>query len=180
MPTTAKGRDNNMKVTLDWTEKKDENWIVASLTRESGDKLTEVSINRTSKKGEAFPNFDSLQAGQTIEGQLWQSQAGKWYLFPPSVAKQGQGGAYKAQVIEKAMDKKNEAIGRFQDSKEYSIKVSSTFRAAVDSAIAEWQDSRRASISATGASIEKLFEKWRGFYWMNFDVEEGKDYPPFK
>ena len=167
-----------MKATLDGVEVKNTDWKEISLTRESGDKLTEVSVNRTSKKGEVFPNFDNLQAGQTIEGELWQSPAGKWYLFPPRTAKTASGVAYKAQVIEKAVERKEASIGRFQDSKEYSIKVSSTFRAAVDSAIAEYQEQSRVSVT-TRTPLEQLFEKWREYYWFEFDVDSNK-YPPFK
>lgn len=167
-----------MKITIDWVSIKNEDWKEISLTRESGDKLTEVSVNRKSKKGEVFPNFDELAAGQTIEGELWQSPAGKWYLFPPRPVKQASSGAYKQKVMEEAVARKETSIKQFQGSKEYSIKVSSTFRAAVDSAIAEYQEMRRVSI-AVDANLEKLFEKWREYYWFTFDVDD-KTYPPFK
>lgn len=118
---------------LEWVEKKGEDWVLASL--ESGEK--DVSINRTSKKGEVFPNFDTLTPGMSVEGELWQSGAGKWYLFPPrpetnaTGANRGQGGAFKQKMIEDSMNKKNESITRFQGQKEESIKQMSAQRDAV-------------------------------------------------
>lgn len=162
---------------INWCEKKGDDWVVATL--ESGE--ANVSINRTSKKGEAFPNFDGIAPGAEVEGELWQSAAGKWYLFPPKPQashggpNRGNGGAYKAKMIEETMQKKEASIGRFQDSKEFSIKVSSTFRAAVDSALEEYRAS--ANISLARPDVTALFRKWREFYWNEFDVIE-TDYPP--
>ena len=166
------------KFKIDWLEVKSTEWTMVSLTDEAGKQLKDVSINKVSKKGEPFPNFDNLASGQEVEGELWSSPSGKHYLFPPRVAKTGQGGAFKTQVIKEAQDTKRRDITHFQGEKEYSIKVSSTFRAAVDSAIAEYQEARRVSI-ATDVNLEKLFEKWREYYWFEFDVTEQK-YPPFK
>src|SRR3990167_8509819 len=69
-----------MKIT--WVENKNEDWKLATL-EENGATYEEVSINRKSKKGELFQNFDGLMPGSETEGVLWQSQAQKWYLFPP-------------------------------------------------------------------------------------------------
>lgn len=68
---------------VDWSEKKNNDWVLASLLDETGNKLSEVSINRTSKKGEIFPNFDEIRPGAEIKGELWTSTANKNYLFPP-------------------------------------------------------------------------------------------------
>lgn len=116
---------------ISWLEKKNEDWIVASLERESGDTLNEVSINRKSKKGELFPNFDGLMAGSDVEGELWQSSGGKWYLFPPRSPQKAQGGAYKQKLMEEAVARKETFITKTVASKEESIKLSSAQRDAV-------------------------------------------------
>ena len=125
------------KLKVEWIEVKAPDWKLATLIGEDGKQITEVSINRTSKKGEVFPSFDELASGHDVEGELWQSTAGKWYLFPPRPqttpggASRGQGGAYKAKVMEEAMARKEVSIGKFQASKEESIKLAGCQRDAV-------------------------------------------------
>jgi len=62
---------------------KNANWKVVTILNAAGDIQSDISVNRTNKKGETFPNFDEIKVGATIQGQLWQSPAGKHYLFPP-------------------------------------------------------------------------------------------------
>ena len=124
-------------------------------------------------------NAEDLVPGGKVKGILEEKEyMGKpsYTLNAPVSPKTASAGAFKAQQIEKAVERKEASISRFQGDKEYSIKVSSTFRAAVDSAIAEYQEMRRVSVS-TDADIEKLFKKWRAFFWSSFDVVE-TDYPP--
>lgn len=172
-----------MRVKIEWLENKTEDWKVASITDDRGSKITEVSINKTSKKGEAFPNFESLMVGMEVEGELWQSNGGKWYLFPPKPqtptggANRGNGGAFKSLQIEKAQERTHAHVTEAQDRKEFSIKVSSTFSQASAMALAEWQEQKRIS-PHTSQSIEALFIKWREWLWRNYDVAE-TDYPPF-
>lgn len=64
-------------------ENKTPDWKVVEILNAAGDLITGVSVNRTNKKGEVFPEFDSIVAGAKIEGQLWESPAGKTYLFAP-------------------------------------------------------------------------------------------------
>lgn len=64
-------------------DNKAKDWKVVSILNAAGDIVENVSINRTNKKGDIFPNFDGIAVGQKIEGQLWQSPAGKMYLFAP-------------------------------------------------------------------------------------------------
>lgn len=64
-------------------EKKSADWVVVSLVDASGDAHEKVSINKVSKKGDIFPNFDTLEKGTKVEGRIWQSDAGKKYLFAP-------------------------------------------------------------------------------------------------
>lgn len=64
-------------------EKKSPEWAVVSLVDAAGDVHENVSINAVSKKGDIFPNFDSLAKDQKVEGRLWKSDSNKVYLFAP-------------------------------------------------------------------------------------------------
>ncbi len=119
-----------MKYTIQWVENKGVDWKLLTLDL-NGKALKDVSVNRLSKKGEVFPDFDNLQAGREVEGELWTSPSNKNYLFPPKEPKTGQGGGYKAQLIEKAQDRKKGDIEQFQGQKEASIKQASAQRDAV-------------------------------------------------
>ncbi len=63
--------------------KKNEDWLVLSLVNSAGDLIENVSVNRVSKKGDLFPNFDDIKADTKIDGRLWESDSGKQYLFAP-------------------------------------------------------------------------------------------------
>lgn len=64
-------------------EKKNADWYVVSLVNSAGDLIENVSINRISKKGDVFPNFDDIKQDTKIDGRLWESDSGKQYLFAP-------------------------------------------------------------------------------------------------
>lgn len=64
-------------------ESKTSDWKVITILNAAGELVEEISVNRTNKKGEVFPDFDEILAGSNIEGQLWQSPKGKLYLFAP-------------------------------------------------------------------------------------------------
>lgn len=170
------------KFKIEFIETKGADWKVASLSAD-GKTISEASINRTSKKGEVFPNFDNLMAGQEIEGEPWQSSGGKWYIFPPKQetnavgASGAQPEAYRRppSAINVAMKKKEESIGKFQDAKEQSIKVASTFSGAWNMAIAEHTANMRINIS--GQTLDQLFNYWRQYLWEHFDCSDS-DYPP--
>lgn len=107
---------------------KNPDWKVADIKGADGSQYQNVSINRTNTKGEVFPRFDDVANGAQIEGEYWQSGAGKNYLFGPRTPKtrsQGSSGA-----ITKAQDRKKADITEAQGNKEYSVKVASTARDA--------------------------------------------------
>lgn len=157
----------NEKVKIEWSEKKNNDWIVASISKgESPDIIENVSINRTNTKGEVFPNFDQIMTGYTLECIVWTSPAGKVYLFAPKVitgASRGTGGAN----IAKAQEVKAKNIEKAQDNKELGIKTSSTIRMAVDLAIAE------------GTPNTQTILKWREWLFTNWDIPSDIA-PPFK
>lgn len=111
------------KFKVNWMAKKSEDWIVAALIDESGTEFKEVSINRTNKKGEVFPNFDGIMPGAEIEGNLWTSDAGKHYLFAPKPQKFG--GAVGGQQA------REKSINKVLDRKEDSIAIAGAQRDAV-------------------------------------------------
>lgn len=69
-------------------QNKSQDWKIISVVNPDGDEVHEVSVNRTNKKGEVFPDFDKIIVGADIQGQSWVSQTGKKYLFPPKQTKQ--------------------------------------------------------------------------------------------
>lgn len=128
-----------MKFNVTWIEKKSPDWYVAQLKDVEAPNLVyaDVSINRVNKKNEVFPNFDNIMNGGVVEGEPWQSSAGKWYLFAPKpVAPQG-GATRGSEAINKAMERKEQGISKTMDRKEEGIMTSSTIRMAVDIALAE-------------------------------------------
>ena len=66
---------------------KTKDWKVVSILNAAGEIVENISVNRTNKKGEVFPNFDAITVGASVEGQLWQSSTGKIYLFAPKETK---------------------------------------------------------------------------------------------
>ncbi len=120
-----------MRYKVEWVEVKAPDWKIASLTSIDGTfKETGVSINRTNKKGEVFPNFDGITPGAEIDGNPWKSSAGKWYLFAPEVITQKTFAA-KPSGIKAMQERKSEMIEKSQDRKEESIAKSGAQRDAV-------------------------------------------------
>lgn len=147
-----------MKIT--WIENKNDDWKLATV-EENGATYEEVSINRKSKKGEVFPNFDGLMPGAEVEGVLWQSQAQKWYLFPPKPKLEKPNFMKKPTDFKKAQLEVQEVItknvGKAQDNTSHSVRVSSTFRMASETAIAGEN------------TTEENILQWRKWYWKHWD-----------
>lgn len=166
-----------MKFSIKWLETKGPDWKVATIVNEAGIEYEDVSINRTNKKGEVFPEFDSLLNGGTVQGEYWETpDKTKKYLFPPRVDKPAQrtfgGGQVKAMMKEK-----QEGIKESMDRKEHSIMESSSMRDAVSLAIAEfesYQDKLRGSggsgTGGGGSDLEFLIKKWRKFLLDNWSL----------
>ena len=160
-----------MRYSINWCEKKNNDWIIASILPQKEDgtwdkEITNVSINRTAKSGQVFPNFDTIAPGIEIEGEFWQSQAEKNYLFapkpkldPPNFIKQASNSAFKAKQIEEAQARTTQSVAKAQDNKDWSVKVSATMRDAVLLSIAE-----------QGPTPDKILA-WRKWLWNHFDVE---------
>lgn len=106
------------KFKINWLEKKNNDWIVANILNEQGIETKEVSINRTAKNGQVFPNFDTLAPGVEVDGEPWTSQAGKNYLFAPKPETSQSG---RKPNMDRIIEKKQQGIAESQERKERSI-----------------------------------------------------------
>lgn len=169
-----------MQYNVQWLEKKNDDWIVVQLVESATNGIPleykDVSINRVNKKNETFPNFDDIQNGGTVEGELWKSEKGRYYLFAPKVRATGSTGAYKAQQIEKTMARKEESIEKFQDSKEQGIAISGAQRDAVLIVTMLFNSQNLPPEEEIDKQqIKEEIIKWRNWFLSS----DFKDTPPF-
>lgn len=144
---------------------KSNDWKLLTIEMGANSYQSDVSVNRTGKKGEVFPNFDAIAPGITVEGELWQSGQGKWYLFPPKVQKQGNSN-FKGQQIEKAMERKEQAIDTFQDKKNEAILRAGAFRDATLVSLASLRDQ-------PFPSDEEYKAEWKK--WVKYFLQKGDE-----
>ena len=151
---------------IEWIENKSKDWKVATVIDPTTSAQYEnVSINRTGKNGEVFPNFDGIMAGSMVEGNLWTSSAGKHYLFPPKL--QGQYPTKTKPPFKEMMKEKLDGIKLSQDRKEEGIKHSSVMRMSHEIALAEIQHLKEGpdgEIVNFDSNFKPIFEKWHKFY----------------
>lgn len=147
---------------------KNNDWKVASIKGADGSQAHEVSINRTNKKGEVFPNFDAIADGASVEGNLWKSDAGKNYLFAPKEG--GRKGGGNNLAISQAQERKVASIKTAMDSKEYAIKVSSTFR---DATLILIELIKAGKVEVSDWKNQHAIV--RSQLWTMFDVEGGTE-----
>ena len=148
-----------MPLKVNWIEVKSPDWKIATI--QDGDKVYEsVSINRTSKKGETFPDFDDLQAGRETNGVLWVSPANKNYLFPPvptpTPGVMGTKPAWSGGGMKAVMKEKQENIGHSMDRKENAITLAGSMRDATLITIAQMQGK-----DFTTAEFQAQWLSWR-------------------
>ena len=133
---------------------------------------TFLEVSLGDKWGEAL---FALKEGDRIEANAWQNpKNSKWSLYPPEDRKTPTGARRPSQSanIERVMEKKEQSIGKFQDNKELSIKISSTMRDAVLLAIEE----RRGDPDSE--SLGNLIITWRKWLWTHWsDPETDALYP---
>ena len=158
-----------MQYKLSWIEQKEWNgkkYASAGVTALDG---TELDVSLGDKWGIKLP---MLREGDTIEANAWQNpKNGKWSLYPPEDRKTPSEPRRPSQSanIERVMQKKEASIGKFQDNKELSIKISSTMRDAVLIALAEYNDARSFTF---GETIGENIEGWRKWFWEHWDDPE--------
>lgn len=150
----------NKKYTIEWLEvfKEGESngrpWKITKATfkDEEGHETTDVST------------FEPITLGQVIKGAITKNEKYSNWEFKKAMEKPNF--MKKGANIEKAMEKKEQSITKFQDNKEWSIKISSTMRDAVLLSIAE-----------NNPTPERI-QKWRKWLLDNWDVEPS-DISPF-
>lgn len=182
---------NNMLIKITNVINKSNDWKVISYETPEGGVTENASVNRFDKKGTPFPDFDGIVVGRTIDANPWRNPtSGKWSVFPPkpqndtgyvsdsfrastsqNYANKGTGmkaaQERKAEMIEKAQDRKNESIAYFN---------------AVNSAIA-LLSSHKALISpsnpiasvASDNEIHLFITKWRDWFLDEWKKYEAKD-----
>jgi hypothetical protein len=133
---------------------------------------TYVEAELVNPAGESFKV--SAWAGEfndkdTWDGELVKNEKGYWKLVTPKAVA---GANFKTQQMEKAVARKEESIGKFQDNKDWSIMTSSTMRDAVLLALAEYQDPKVLD------TLEQGIEKWRSYLIAHWEIDY-KDTKPF-
>lgn len=154
-----------MKQKINWLEKKvgksGKEYVVMH--------LRELDVNGVEgKETQNVSTFELTYApGMEIEGDIVQN--GNYLNWKPKLEAPAfiKGNAnYRTQQMEKTMERKENSISKFQDSKEWSIKTASTMNKAIDLAVAE------------GKPEPARILKWREWIWNNWEVAEDQ-YPPF-
>lgn len=161
-----------MKLKVDWAENK---------TAKTGKPYKRVTV--VSENGEKhdvnifsnFPDFANIGPGSEIMGNL--KQEGQYWNIEPEGVATMRGGAYianKIASIDKAMDKKNESITKFQGAKEESIKLAGAQRDAV-LIVTTMLDNHYEGYTETG--VKEQIIKWRNWFLLS---KEFNDIPPFE
>lgn len=117
-------------------EVKNSDWKVLSVQEaiENGEFLEKVSINRLDKKTnlEAWTNWAGMVEGHVFEGNVWTSEKGTTYLFPPKQAKSSpRGGFARNTGIKEAQETKRNDIESAQVRKHEAIAMAGAQRDAV-------------------------------------------------
>ena len=108
-----------------------------------------------------FPALDTLIVGAEIEGSVVVD--GQYKNLVGVIEKPKGNPNYKTQQMEKIMDKKSESIGKFQDNKDLSIKISSTMNKAVEIATSLTTEQWHAT------TMEEEIRYWREWLWLEWD-----------
>ena len=130
------------------------NWIEQKTGKSGKNYWVMHIVDSTGKETQNVSTFeDKYQAGMEIEGQIIQNGNylnWKPKLEAPEFVKKAGNPAYKAQLMEKTMERKENSIGKFQDNKEWSIKVSSTMR----DRYRDWETRTRKSFKMERVVVE--------------------------
>lgn len=152
-----------MKYTLQWAEKK-----VTSTGKEKIDATLTDGTNTIDGVTiwSDFPNFATLMAGHTVEGDIVTKQSGQYTnktLYPIKAVNSSPRATGGFTGGSKLMKEKQEGIKESQERKEEGIKVSASMRDAVTLATAEY-------VNFPQADLELLVKKWRKFILDNWTL----------
>lgn len=155
------------KYQVDWCAIKKEGntngkpWTIMEMTLKSEDGTI---IDKVS-------TFDPVQPGHTIEGTIEEGKYGKSFkkkLEAPQFIKE-----QRAANVEKAMERKEQSIEKFQTSKEESIALAGAQRDAV--IIVNMLHNSTGMIRSSDETIKEELIKWRNWFLST----EFKNVPPF-
>lgn len=139
-------------------------------------KALEVFVDNETRKVNIFsnaPDFANIHQGSTILGTMVKD-GNFWNIsFEGVTPRNSAPGAFKTAQVKEVMNIKRQDIARSQENKDWSIRVSSTMRDAVQLAVAEYTINKQ--------NLDRLDEcilKWRKWLLENWEVNE-KDYNPF-
>lgn len=117
------------------SDTKNEGWKVLTIQEgiENGRTFSNVSINKANKTTQAvqWPTFDTIDVGQTLEGEYKEYEGGKKYLFPPTPKKQAGNSAFKGKQIEEAQERTRGHVAEAQENKNHAISIAAAQRDAV-------------------------------------------------
>ncbi len=128
-----------------------------SLIDESGIEIDKVSI------WSDFPDFANLKPGSEVNGDLVKAKDPKYgpTLYPAKTYKTF---AAKPKVdIGKMMEKKEASIGRFQDNKEESIKISGAQRDATLMVTTFYP------VDMDTDALKKYWKEWKDFFINQYE-----------
>jgi hypothetical protein len=149
--------------------------VTAKEAIEGGRTFNDVSINKVDRAGAiAWPNFDTIEVGATIEADYWRSPQNKQYLFAPKPKSSG-GGARNTAAIAKAQETKAENIKEAQANKNTSIMIAAAMRDAGAIALAALKDQP----FPTDEEFIAEFTKWRDWYLAKWHETEKIADTPF-
>lgn len=168
-----------MNYKIEHVADKNNDWKVVTLEMGPGSYQEEVSVNRTNKKGEVFPNFDNIKAGNIVEGELWQSPTGKWYLFAPKPKPVG-GNKGGAPGVKAAQERKGEMIEKAQETKSRAIQIASSFRDSTMLVIEFCRNSSFETIEEKEEYMRRKHEELTKWYIKSWDKSELAADVPFK
>lgn len=139
-------------------------------------KSLEVFADNENRKVNVFsnaPDFANIKQGYTINGTM--SKKGDYWdiSFEGENSAPRASGGFKTAQIKEAMTVKREDITKFQDNKEYSIKLASTIRMAVDIATSLTTDQWH------GTTMQEEIRWWREWLWTEWEDIDIKNTNPF-
>lgn len=138
-----------------------------------------VSATLTDEQGVEYTGINAFN-GEFNTSDVWHGELqknGNYYnLVSPKTASQSN---FKAQQVEKAIERKEQGIARSQDNKDWSIRTSSTMNKAIELALAEYGKIKDETITAFGTAtpLEELVLKWRR--WIHDHWDDIDQFPPF-
>jgi hypothetical protein len=127
-------------------------------------KITEMTLtDEEGKKTDKVSTLENVAPGLELEGKIVTNDKGYLNfvkkLEAPEFVKKAGNSAYKEKLMNETMARKETSITKFQDNKEWSIKISSTMRDAVLLSIAE-----------QNPTADRILA-WRRWLWNNWDVD---------